>query len=175
MPQLMVLAAAERQQVDRALAGALPSGAAADMREALLLARSLGGDPNSRRIFLFTDGAFTLPPDLPDDLGSVEVIPVGQPNTGNLAVTTISTRPDPRDNRRQQLFTRVENFADVPAQAVVTITVDGQAVEEHNVDLAPNAHTEQVFEELPAGARWASVSVSDKRGGNEWHLDVPRE
>src|SRR5882762_1838106 len=108
-PQVLVSATADRQQVDRALASAQPSGAAADMREALLLARSLGGDPNSRRIYLFTDGAFTLPPDLPDDLGSVDVVPVGQPNTGNLAVTTIAPRPDPRHNRRQQLFTRVEN------------------------------------------------------------------
>src|SRR5438270_4041827 len=170
-PQVLVAATPDRRQVDRALQDAQPSGAAADMREALLLARSLGGDPNSRRIYLFTDGAFSLPPDLPDDLGSVEVVPVGQPNTGNMAVTTISTRPDPRDNRRQQLFTRVENFADVAAQAVVSITVDGQAVEERNVDLAPNAHTEQVFEELPAGARWASISVSDKRGDNGLTLD----
>src|SRR5260221_1720828 len=170
-PQVLVSATADRRQVDKALADAQPSGAAADMREALLLARSLGGDPNARRIFLFTDGAFTLPPDLPDDLGSVEVIPVGQPNTGNLAVTTISTRPDPRDNRRQQLFTRVANFADTAAQGVITITVDGQAVEERNVDLAPNAQTEQVFEELPAGARWASVTISDKHGDNGLTLD----
>src|SRR5947209_4845331 len=120
-PQVLVAATADRRQVDRALVDAQPSGAAADMREALLLARSLGGDPSARRIFLFTDGAFTLPPDLPDDLGSVQVIPVGQPNTSNLAVTTVATRPDPRDNRRQQLFTRVENFADTTAQGVVTI------------------------------------------------------
>ena len=105
-PQVLVAATADRQQVDRALAAAQPSGAAADMREALLLARSLGGDPNARRIYLFTDGAFSLPPDLPDDLGSVQVVPVGQ-STGNLAVTAISTRPDPVDNRRQQLFTQL--------------------------------------------------------------------
>src|SRR3954451_22923907 len=106
-PQVLVAATTDRRQVDKALADAQPSGAAADMREALLLARSLGGDPQARRIFLFTDGAFSLPPDLPDDLGSVQVIPVVDQSTGNLAVTTISTRPDPRDNRRQQLFTRV--------------------------------------------------------------------
>lgn len=70
-PQVLVAATPDRQQVDRALADAQPSGAAADMREALLLARSLGGDPNARRIYLFTDGAFTLPPDLPEDLGEV--------------------------------------------------------------------------------------------------------
>ena len=38
--------------------------------------KALGGDPTARRIFLFTDAAFTLPPDLPDDLGSVDVVPV---------------------------------------------------------------------------------------------------
>jgi Ca-activated chloride channel homolog len=169
-PKVLVAATADRQQVDRALAAAQPSGAAADMREALLLARSLGGDPNARRIYLFTDGAFSLPPDLPDDLGSVQVVPVGD-STGNLAVTAISTRPDPVDNRRQQLFTRVANFSDFPARSVVSIAVDGQTLEDRPVDLAPNAESPQVFEQLPAGARYASVSVSDLRGANGLTLD----
>jgi Ca-activated chloride channel homolog len=170
-PQVLVAATIDRRQVDRALADAQPSGAAADMREALLLARSLGGDPNARRIYLFTDAAFTLPADLPDDLGSVEVVPVTQQSTGNLAVTTLSTRPDPQDNRRQQLFTRVQNFSDSPAQATVTISVDGQSVEERGVDLAANGQSDQVFEQLPAGARWASVSIGDKRGDNGLTID----
>ena len=164
-PQVLVAATADRRQVDRALLDAQPSGAAADMREALLLARSLVGDPDARRIYLFTDGAFTLPADLPDDLGSVEVIPVGQATTSNLAVTTISTRPDPRDNRRQQLFTRVENFSDSPTQAHLALAIDGQVTEERDVPLAANGKEEQVFEELPAGARYASVAVGDRRGG----------
>src|ERR1700738_567503 len=125
-PQVLVAATSDRRQVDRALTDARPSGAAADMREALLLARSLGGDPNARRIYLLTDGAFTQPTDLPDDLGSVSVVPVGQPNTGNLAVTTISARPDPQDNRRQQLFARAENLSDTAVHAVLTMSVDGQ-------------------------------------------------
>lgn len=170
-PQVLVAATSDRQQVDRALAAAQPSGSAADMREALLLARSLGGDPNARRIYLFTDGAFTLPPDLPDDLGSVQVVQVGDTNTGNLAVTAISTRPDPQDNRRQQLFTRVQNFSDAPAQAVVSIYVDGQNVEDRPVDLAANAPSDQVFEQLPAGARYASVSVSSMNGQDGLALD----
>jgi len=170
-PQVLVAASTDRRAVEKVLDSARPSGAAADMREALLLARSLGGDPGARRIYLFTDGAFTLPPDLPDDLGSVDVVTVAQPDTGNLAVTAISTRPDPRDNRRQQLFTRVENFSPNPAQAVVTIAVDGQSVEERPIDLAPNGQSEQVFEDLSPGARAASVSVSDKRGDNGLTLD----
>src|SRR5438105_6617077 len=141
------------------------------MREALLLARSLGGDPNSRRIYLFTDGAFTLPPDLPDDLGSVQVVPVGEPNTGNMAVTTIATRPDPQDNRRQQLFARVQNFSDSAAQAVLSISVDGQSVEDRTVSLAANGQTEQVFDQLPAGARYASVSINKPQGDDSLTLD----
>lgn len=170
-PQVLVAATSDRQQVDRALAAAQPSGSAADMREALLLARSLGGDASARRIYLFTDGAFTLPPDLPDDLGSVQVVQVGEPNTGNLAVTAISTRPDPQDNRRQQLFARVQNFSDASAQAVVSIYVDGQNVEDRPLDLAANAQSDQVFEQLPAGARYASVTVSRLNGQDGLALD----
>jgi hypothetical protein len=158
-PQVLVAATPDRQQVDRALASAQPSGAAADMREALLLARSLGGDPSSRRIYLFTDGAFTLPPDLPDDLGSVQVVNVGR-NTGNVAITTLSSRPDPQDNRRQQLFARVQNFADATEHAVLSISVDGQNLEDRNIDLDANGESDQIFDQLPAGARYASVTVN---------------
>jgi hypothetical protein len=158
-PQVLVAATSDRQQVDRALEGARPSGAAADMREALLLARSLGGDPSSRRIYLFTDGAFSLPPDLPDDLGSVQVVNVGDA-TGNVAITTLSSRPDPQDNRRQQLFARVQNFADSAAQAVVSISVDGQNLENRNISLDPNSESDQIFDQVPAGARYASVTVN---------------
>jgi von Willebrand factor type A domain len=170
-PQVLVAATADRQQVDRALVSAQPSGAAADMREALLLARSLGGDPASRRIYLFTDGAFTLPPDLPDDLGSVQVVQVGQQSTGNVAVTTLSSRPDPQDNRKQQLFARVQNFADYAQQAVVSISVDGQNVEDRNVDLTANGESDQIFDQLPAGARYASVSASRMSGQDGLSLD----
>jgi hypothetical protein len=170
-PQVLVAATADREQVDRALTSAQPSGAAADMREALLLARSLGGDPATRRIYLFTDGAFTLPPDLPDDLGSVQVVPVGEPSTGNVAVTTLSSRPDPQDNRRQQLFARVQNFSDSATQAVVSISVDGQNVEDRNVDLTANGESDQIFDQLPAGARYASVSVNTLDGQDGLSLD----
>jgi VWA domain-containing protein/aerotolerance regulator-like protein len=170
-PQVLVAATADRQQVDRALAGAQPSGAAADMREALLLARSLGGDPASRRIYLFTDGAFNLPPDLPEDLGSVQVVPVGQQTTGNVAVTTLSSRPDPQDNRREQLFARVQNFSDSAVHAVVSISVDGQSVEDRNVDLAANGESDQIFDQLPAGARYASVMVNTLDGQDGLSLD----
>ncbi len=158
-PQVLVAATSDRQQVDRALASAQPSGAAADMREALLLARSLGGDPSSRRIYLFTDSAFTLPPDLPDDLGSVQVVNVGE-DTGNVAVTTLSSRPDPQDNRRQQLFARVQNFSDTATPAVVSISVDGQNLENRNISMDANSESDQIFDQLPAGARYASVTVS---------------
>jgi Ca-activated chloride channel homolog len=170
-PQVLVAATADRQQVDRALTSAQPSGAAADMREALLLARSLGGDPASRRIYLFTDGAFNLPPDLPDDLGSVQVVQVGQQTTGNVAVTTLSSRPDPQDNRKQQLFARVQNFADYSQQAVVSISVDGQNVEDRNVALTANGESDQIFDQLPAGARYASVSVNPLSGEDALPLD----
>jgi len=170
-PQVLVSATSDRQQVDRALASAQPSGAAADMREALLLARSLGGDPSSRRIYLFTDGAFTLPADLPDDLGSVQVVNVGR-DTGNVAITTISSRPDPQDNRRQQIFARVQNFSDAAEQAVLSISVDGQNLENRNISLDPNAESDQIFDQLPAGARYASVTVNTVDGrGNGLSLD----
>jgi VWA domain-containing protein/aerotolerance regulator-like protein len=165
-PQVLVAASADRHQVDKALGEARPSGSAADMREALLLARSLGGDPAARRIFVFTDGAFSLPADLPDDLGSVDVDQVAGTDPANLAVTAISTRPDPRDNRRQQLFTRVENFSSAPTQAIMTVTIDGSQIEDRPIDLDANGSSDQVFEELPAGARWASVSVASKTGAD---------
>lgn len=159
-PQVLVSASGDRRQAERALSDARPSGAAGDMREALLLARSLGGDPGVRRIYVYTDGAFTLPLDLPDDMGAVSVEQVAEPEAGNVAVTAISTRPDPRDTRRQQLFGRVENFSATSVRATLTLAVDGQPTEERPLELAPGGVSEQLFEELPAGARSASLAVS---------------
>ncbi len=170
-PQVLVAATADRRQAERALDAAQPSGASVDMREALLLARSLGGDPAARRIYVYTDGAFSLPPDLPEDMGFVSVQPVARPDTGNLAVTTITTRPDPRDNRRQQLFTRVENFSTTAARATLALVVDGQTTEERPVDLAPNGVVEQVFEDVPSGGRAASVSLTRTTGPDALPLD----
>lgn len=170
-PQVLVSATADRHQVDRALADARPTASGADMRESLLLARSLGGDPASRRIFLFTDAAFTLPPDLPDDLGAVQVVPVASSASGNVAVTAISTRPDPRDNRRQQVFARVANFSDTPTHTEVTLTVDGQPTDERSLDLDANGHAEQVFDDVTAGAHWASVTLTRVSGKNDLALD----
>lgn len=170
-PQVLVSATTDRRQVDRALADARPTASAADMRESLLLARSLGGDPASRRIYLFTDGAFTLPPDLPEDLGSIQVVPTSQSATGNVAVTAISTRPDPRDNRRQQVFSRVNNFSDSATRANLTLTIDGQPTAERALDLQPNGQAEQVFDDVTAGAHWASVTVTDVTGSNDLALD----
>jgi Ca-activated chloride channel homolog len=170
-PEVLVSNASDRSQVDRALSAAQPSGAAGDMREALLLARSLGGDPSSRRLYLFTDGAFDLPPDLPDDLGMVEVDQVGTADAGNLAVTAISSRPDPRDNRQQQLFARIENFSVRPSHADLTLTVDGQQADQRSLDLDANGSSDQVFDDLPEGARTASVTVSGASTDNALALD----
>ncbi len=170
-PQVLVAATADRRQADQALANARPSGSAGDMREALLLARSLGGDPSARRIYLFTDNAFTLPPDLPDDLGAVSVTQTAGTDAGNVAITAVATRPDPRDNRRQQLFTRVENFADKAASTTLTLSVDDQVVEQRPLNLDPNGKQEQVFEDLPTDGKAATVSLSGTDGTNALGLD----
>ncbi len=170
-PEVLASQTGDRREAGRALGDAHPSGSAADMREALLLARSLGGDPDTRRIYLFTDGAFTLPEDLPEDMGWVSVQRVAPAATGNLAVTTITTRPDPRDNRRQQVFARVENFSDSPVQVTEDIALDGQTVEQRPLSLAPNGTADQVFEDLPSGARGVSVSLSHVAGTDALRLD----
>ena len=170
-PQVLVAATSDRRRADQALADAQPTGSAGDMREALLLARSLGGDPSARRIYLFTDNAFTLPPDLPDDLGSVSVTQTAGTDAGNVAITAVASRPDPKDNRRQQLFTRVENLADTAASTTLTLSVDGQVVEQRPLNLDPNGKQEQVFEDLPAGGTAASVTLSGIDGSNGLALD----
>jgi Ca-activated chloride channel family protein len=169
-PQVLVAATPDRRQAERALDDARPSGVAGNMREALLLARSLGGDPASRRIHVFTDRAFSLPTDLPEDLGAVQVVQAAS-DAGNLALTAIAARPDPSDNRRRHLFARLENFSDAPARATLAVAVDGQVVDERPVEVAANGKLEQVFEELPAGARAASASLTPEGSANALAAD----
>jgi hypothetical protein len=73
------------------------------------------------------------------------------------------------------LFARVQNFSDSTEHAVLSISVDGQSLEDRNVDLGANSESDQIFDQLPAGARYASVTLSTAGGqtavGNGLSLD----
>jgi hypothetical protein len=110
---VLVAATTDRHQVER-LTDAQPSAPPPTCAKRCCSESSAAatGPPHH----LFTDGAFTLPPGLPDDLGSVEDIPVTQ--TG--AATWPSSDFDasrPRDNRRQQWLTCVQNLARWPLES----------------------------------------------------------
>lgn len=164
-PRVLVSGSADLNQVDRLIMeSGRPTGASGNMREALLLARSLGGDPSARRIHVFTDGAFTLPPDLPEDLGAVAVTQVAETGSGNLGITTVSTRADPSDTRAQQVFARVENFSAETALSRLLVTVDGEVLVEREIEVPANGSLDEVFDGLPPGARSAEVRLEGATG-----------
>lgn len=170
-PQVLVSDTTDRGAARSALDQAAPSSAVNDMGEALVLARALGGDPASRHVYLFTDGAWTTPPDLPSDLGPVVVSQVGSASPQNLAVTAISARPDPQNAQQQQIFARFQNFGGQAVQATATLDVDGQQQEARPISVDPNGTSDQVFTGISNDSQVAQVQIAGTGVSDDLSLD----
>lgn len=158
-PQVLLAREPSAARALEAIRAARVSGAAADMPGALLLARSLAGTGTSRRILAFTDQAYSLPPSERDLLGTdLEVVPVAG-DAANSAITVLGARPRLADPDGQDLYVRLEHFADEPRTVEVELRVADQLWEVRAVELAPDKPAELVFEGVPTAAGAASVAI----------------
>ena len=132
-----LLASGGPDAVRSALLSAQPGLTVPAIREALALASSrIAATPEDRgQIVLFTDGAWSTPPDPVGPLAApVEVVPTGG-GSNNQAITSLVVRMDPT-GRGQTAFVEVANEADRPARVPMRLTADGAPLDERQVDIA---------------------------------------
>lgn len=143
---------------DRVERLALPGGRA-DLNAALSLTQDLLLPSMSDQIVLITDGALVADPAVVDRIGApIELVTVpGQ--TDNVAIADIATRASTGTPGQQQLYARVLNFGQAPVTAPVTITADGIEVARTTITIAPNGDSEEIVQDLPAGAAAVEVKV----------------
>lgn len=158
-PEVLIAAAADRQQVLQAVENATVSGGPADPRQAALLATALNNDRKQARIYLISDGAFAESEPLDTAGISVEFIQIGA-SADNRAISTLSARPDPLNAHQYQVFARVRNYSDSPISDILAITADGNPTDSREVQLEPGAIQEYVFSDLPVGSKTVSARLS---------------
>ncbi len=163
----------DRQAIGQALDSAEPGFGAADIQQALILARSLEGSSGAgrrsapTRVYLFSDGAFGDLSGLDAEGLDVRFVSVGV-GADNQGITALAARPDPSNARHFQLFARVRNYADSEARSTLSLQVDGNLTESRQVELAPGAAQEFVFSDLPLGAKAVEARLA---GTDSFALD----
>jgi hypothetical protein len=158
-PEVLVAGATDRQQLLQAVDNATVSGGAADLRPAMLLAAALNNDRKRARVFLISDGAFS-DADQVDTAGlETNFIEVGA-SGDNRAITTLSARPDPLNAHQYQVFARVRNYSEQPVSDILSVTADGNPADSREVQLAPGAAQDYVFNDLPVGTKTLAAHLS---------------
>lgn len=165
-PEVVQPSTGDRQALLRAIDRAEAGFGHANALQALSLAASLGGDKGKVRAHLFTDGTFEAIDVDADDVVAktlagleVETVVVGG-TAENVAITTLSARPDPRNVRQFQVFARVHNFGDAAARTNLVLNVDGNLTESREVNLEPGGHQDYIFRDLPLGAKTAEAHLA---------------
>jgi hypothetical protein len=150
-PEVLAAETADRARLLGAIDGAQATDAAGDPAASLRMAVALArGRPNGQ-VLLFSDGAFD-PPGV--DTTGVRVVytPVGG-GDDNRAIVAVEARPEPQNSRRYQAFVRIQNYADHPADATVSLRADGQLVDSQRLHLEAAGSAAVVFADLPLDAR----------------------
>lgn len=159
----------DRGKVRQALAALRergPDATAASLKEALLLAMQLRGDPQEGRIVLISDGA-NLTERLPATGGNTDFIGVGE-GDANLGIVTFELRRAPSQRFSAAVVTVVANTGSAPLAAHLRVELDGAPLEAHRVELAPGA-TRTVTLPVTAdqGVLHATLEALPAPGGGE--------
>lgn len=142
-----------------------PGGGRADLNGALPVLRALLLPGRENRIVILSGGVFAAPPDraaLAALSATLEWERIGD-EAGNLAITRFVARPSALMPDQVELFARVANYADVAATGRGSLEVDGVAVAERSLPIAPGGTVELVWQ-LPRGTRGARLRIDGLAG-----------
>jgi uncharacterized membrane protein len=159
-----VLAPLSRDR-DRALA-AIRSAQARDLPnrlpEALRTARALVGADPTAEIYVYTDGAFTLPraPETTD--GRLRWIAVGGGGR-NVGLTNLAVRKSYQGSPEYQAFASLVNYSSDTQTFTLRLELDGTLIAEKSLSLEPNIRRSVVlpFSHTGGGTLKAGIDVRD--------------
>ncbi|MEN1681878.1 MAG: BatA and WFA domain-containing protein [Planctomycetota bacterium] len=144
-----------------------PTSATTDLAGALRLADGLANpgqvplgedgleaevsEPTPYSLYLFTDGRFDAVEGF--SLGNLDpvFVPVGEPETGNLAITALNTRRNEARPEAKEAFVQVANYTAEPRSIVVDLALDSVYLESKRVD-TPAGETASLTFSLADGA-----------------------
>ena len=162
-----------RRLLQERLATIEPTAASTDIAGALRLAGGLANpgqlmedgdtadvvEPLDTTLYLFTDGRFKKVEDFA--LGNLKPIyvPVGDPESANLAITAFNTRRNEARPQEKEAFVQVSNFSGEPRKVVVDLLLDGQFLDARSADAPADGTASYTFPlaDAPAGKLEARI------------------
>jgi uncharacterized membrane protein len=159
-----VLAPLSRDR-DRALAG-IRSAQARDLPnrlpEALRTARALVGTDPRAEIYVFTDGAFTLPQTPESTDSRLRWVAVGRGGR-NVGLTNLAVRKSYQGALEHQAFASLVNYSAEPQTFTLRLELDGTPIAERSLSLEPNIRRSVVlpFSHTGGGTLKAGIDVRD--------------
>ncbi len=123
VPEVLAAASRDRVVLRQAIRDAVPSDSSADWEAALTLAAAGAVGVSDLKVVILSDGG--LSPDLPPVPGEVRYVPVGE-RGDNLAISALAVSALP--GQPPQLFARLSNYGDEPAEVILDVRLDGSDV-----------------------------------------------
>jgi hypothetical protein len=119
-------------------------------------------EANPAHLYLISDGRFSTPSSEFENL-TAEFIPIGSSEPENIAILAFTSQRAPEKPGLAEAFARLQNFGSQPAQAEVTLRLDGQLIDAMNVDLEPGSIRGLNFEltDVEAGRLELSLQTDD--------------
>ncbi len=139
--RVLLSASSDPAAIRDALRSVRPTHGSADLVDAFTLAASLERPGQSTVVHLLTDGA--VPDAAAATLPAGTVVTAVGTDRPNLAVTRLEAVP--LGAGTSQVFVQVRNFGVLPADARLTLAVDGDDVVEEQVELGPRATADRVL------------------------------
>ncbi|HEV8643254.1 MAG TPA: VWA domain-containing protein [Methylomirabilota bacterium] len=161
-PRVLAPLSRERERAVAAIRAAQPRDLPHRVSEAVRTARALvGADPRAA-IYVFTDGAFTLPatPEIADP--RLRWVGVGQGGR-NVGITNLAVRKSYYGSYDYQAFASFVNYSAQTQTFTFTLEIDGTPIAEKPLTLEPNVRRAVVlpFSHTGGGTVKASVDLRD--------------
>jgi len=146
-PEVLLAASQDKEALRAVIRRARVSQASPDWSAALTLAAAGGQGVENLNVVLISDGG--LPSDLPLIAGELQYIPIGTASE-NLAISAFATRPRPTGGR--QLFVQLANYGTQDAEAVFSLSLDGELFSAERYTLAAGKTQDVIIDDLSAEA-----------------------
>lgn len=143
----------DRGRLRDTIEGIRPSDTRTNIRDALLLARSLSPDNpdvpavvSDLEVILLSDGKVSDLEELGLPAAGMQYLRIGE-TSGNAGIVAFSVRTTPPETgSKTQAFVLVHNEADAPLSTTITLYHDDRLLGVHEVEAPPGADREAVFD-----------------------------
>lgn len=157
VPEVLAAASRDGAVLRQAIRDAAPSDSSADWEAALTLAAAGAVGVSNLKVIIISDGG--LPPGLPPVPGEVRYVPVGE-RADNLAISALAVASLP--GHAPQLFARLSNYGDAPAEAILDVRLDGSDVlyTARRYTVPAQGYVDIFDIELPAQFEWLAARLT---------------